>query len=110
MDPTGRKGRRRVWNSRRGNHLGQRSYASAPTGRHKRLHRQTFGILCDCESYPDSEGRQGPSGPEAEQSTDRHVHDGRNGAGDNRELPIGARQQLSDRGRCRRRNGQSGRD
>src|ERR1035437_9229019 len=33
VDPTGRKGRRRVWNSRRGNHLGQRSYASAPTGR-----------------------------------------------------------------------------
>ncbi|SHG97612.1 hypothetical protein SAMN05444169_5068 [Bradyrhizobium erythrophlei] len=33
MDPTGRKGRRRVWNSRRGNHLGQRSYARAPTGR-----------------------------------------------------------------------------
>jgi hypothetical protein len=33
VDPTGRKGRRPVWNSRRGNHLGQRSYASAPTGR-----------------------------------------------------------------------------
>jgi hypothetical protein len=32
VDPTGRKGRRRVWNSRRGNHLGQRSYASAPKG------------------------------------------------------------------------------
>src|ERR1700739_1315975 len=33
VDPTGRKGRRPVWSSRRGNHLGQRSYASAPTGR-----------------------------------------------------------------------------
>src|SRR5215204_5472435 len=48
------RGRLSVWNSRRGNHLGQRSCASAPTGR-------TYGRKRSDQSTANHLARRGPS-------------------------------------------------
>src|SRR3982751_2028517 len=48
------RGRLSVWNSRRGNHLGQRSCASAPTGR-------TYGRKRSDQSTANDLARRGPS-------------------------------------------------
>src|SRR3954453_18875090 len=48
------RGRLSVWNSRRGNHRGQRSCASAPTGR-------TYGRKRSDQSTANDLARRGPS-------------------------------------------------